>query len=241
MNLHEPSYEAFKIEFPMGTLRFTKIGWVVDIVWSHLVSFVGVVPFHHPNLFRGANKPFMLLHFKLLFEKLLYGTLRVYIPHIPVWVSLLDSAFGLFPQGWVLCGASGVQLKGRVLIFHSSGPYWHAQLGQTFPDQPWMLVSVEDNEAGKSYSSPKPRRVQPFFETPQMEQDSEGHGDVSCHIKNMPLNLLGYVDSLPCWSRGGSLLQEKHPGSPKVPVRVAVGREGEVIALSHMFDSPDTA
>jgi hypothetical protein len=136
MNLHEPSYEAFEIKFPMGTLRFTKIGWVVDVVWSHLVSFMGVVPFHHPNLFRGANEPFMLLHFKLLFEKLLYGMPRVGIPQIPVWVLLLDSAFGLFPQGQVLHGALGLQLKGRVFVFHGGRPYWHTQLGQTFPDQP---------------------------------------------------------------------------------------------------------
>jgi hypothetical protein len=135
MNLCEPAYEAFKIEFPMGTLRFTKIGWVVDIVWSHLASFMGVIPFHHPNLFRRADELFMLLSFELLFKKLLYSMLRVCISQVPVWVSLLDSMLGLFPQGQVLHDALGVQFEGRVPIFHCGGPYWHTQLRQTFSDQ----------------------------------------------------------------------------------------------------------
>jgi hypothetical protein len=87
MNLHEPMYEAFEIEFPVGTLRFMKIGWVVDVVWSHLASFMGVIPFHHPNLFGSANKLFMLLSFELLFEKLLYSTSRVCISQVPVCVT----------------------------------------------------------------------------------------------------------------------------------------------------------
>jgi hypothetical protein len=108
MNLHEPTYEAFEIEFPVGTLRFMKIGQVVDIVQSHLASFMGVIPFHHPHLFGRADEPFMLLSFELLFEKLLYSMLRACISQVPVWVLLLDSMLGLFPQGRVLHGASGV-------------------------------------------------------------------------------------------------------------------------------------
>jgi hypothetical protein len=136
MNLHEPTYEAFEIEFPVGTLRFTKIGQVVDVVQSHLASFKGVIPFHHPKLFRRADEPFMLLIFELLFEKLLYSTSRACISLVPVWVLLLDSMLGLFPQGQVLHGALGAQFKGRVLIFHCGGPYWNTQLCQTFSDQP---------------------------------------------------------------------------------------------------------
>jgi hypothetical protein len=99
MNLCEPLYEAFKIEFPVRTLGFMKVGQVMDVVKSHLVSFMRVIPFHLPNLFRGANKLFMLLSFELLFEKLLYSMLRVCVLQVPMWVSFLDSMFGLSPYG----------------------------------------------------------------------------------------------------------------------------------------------